>query len=191
VSNWVDDETKTRGYTEPQNVPVVVLLWVLSCPSHRKSVLRSINVHIMSEQIKIPRGKSSVACHLIDSRSVYKVLWTKRIHVHSNCSYLVPAIDSQQTSYNRAQTAWPKEYRQQTSGHVFCHPVSTTRAQGNQLSTLRDTGTTYQQQEEGKAMYKLRMMIKAGHTYFISPRPICTKNDTKLIRSSKEKKYTE
>lgn len=85
--------------------PVVVLLWVLSCPSHRKSVLSSINVRIMNEQIKIPRGKSSVACHLIDSRSMFKVLWTKGIHVHSNCSHLAPAIDSQQTSYNRAQTA--------------------------------------------------------------------------------------
>lgn len=171
--------------------PVVVLLWVLSCPSHRKSVLSSINVRIMNEQIKIPRGKSSVACHLIDSRSMFKVLWTKGIHVHSNCSYLVPAIDSQQTSYNRAQTAWPKEYRQQTSGHVFLPPSEYYPCPRKSIIYTQGYRKRNQQQEEGKAMHKLRMMIKAGHKYFISPRPICTKNDTKWIRSLKEKKYRE
>lgn len=35
-------------------------------------------LHIMNEQTKIPRGKSSVgSCCLIDSKTVYKVLWMK------------------------------------------------------------------------------------------------------------------
>ena len=58
----------------------------------------------------------------------------------------------------------------ETSRHVFFPPSEYYPVpKENQLATLRDTGKRSQKQEEGKVMYLLKMMIKAGHIFFPSP----------------------